>query len=70
MKLINEETGKEVKIGDMVVDFRGDGPYELVDCREPHKPSSTGRVYCKDEKGNINEWFPGVVGCKWVEGGE
>jgi len=66
MKLIYERTGKPVNLGDTVhVDGR---PYYLQAIIEPHKPSSTGRVWCvtMDERKYFNEWFPSVIGAKWI----
>jgi hypothetical protein len=67
MKLVYESTGVEVKTGD-VVHVRG-VPYFVMETREPHKPSSTGRVFCKamNDQGWVNEWFPGVIGADWIE---
>lgn len=58
--------GKPAEVGMKVKDFRGE-EHTLVGWREPHKSSSTGRVYCKTEgKEYTNEWFPGVIGGKFV----
>lgn len=67
-KLVNEETGAEIQIGDKVVCFRGE-EYILQSFREPHKPSSTGRVYVKPANGEgmSREFFPSVVGAKIIE---
>jgi hypothetical protein len=66
MKLVYASTGLEVKSGDTVhVDGK---PFYVMDMREPHKPSSTGRVLCKamSDKAWINEWYPGVIGAVWI----
>lgn len=67
-KLINEQTGIEIKVGDKVVSFRGE-EYILQSFREPHKPSSTGRVCVKPANGEgmSREFFPSVVGAKIIE---
>ena len=67
-KLINEETGKEIQIGELVTCFRGN-EYILVSFTEPHKPSSTGRVYVAPAHGEgmRREYFPSVVGAKIIE---
>jgi len=67
MKLVKEKTMESVKIGDKVVSFRGEEG-TLVDFMEPHKASSSGRVYvqCKD-KDYVDQWYPGVIGCEFVE---
>ena len=67
MKLIYYSTGSEVKTGDVVhVDGK---PYYVMDMREPHKPSSTGRVFCKamDERAWVHEWYPSVIAAQWVD---
>lgn len=42
-------------------DFRGRVD-TIVGGRAPHKPGSTGRVWCADGA----EFFPGVFGMQWV----
>ena len=68
MRLVYEESGDApVKCGDTVhVD---NTPYYVMSITKPHKPSSTGRVLCKSmtEEGWICEWFPSVIGAKWIE---
>ena len=66
MKLIDQDTRKEIKPGDVVTDFRGDKA-TLVSFTAPHKPSSTGRV-CLLEEGQQREYFPGVINAEIVEG--
>jgi hypothetical protein len=69
MKLINSETGNEVKVGDAVTTFR-DEDGTVTDVEEPRKPSSTGRVYVKFTYPNASltkEFFPSVIGAEWVE---
>jgi hypothetical protein len=67
-KLINEETGLEIQVGDKVTSSGGD-EYILQSFKEPHKPSSTGRVYVKPANGEgmSREFFPSVIGAKIVE---
>ena len=66
-KLINRETREEVKEGTIVTDFRGDTAV-LVGFREPHKPSSTGRVLVKEEGSQFSsEYFPSVFGLEIVD---
>jgi hypothetical protein len=67
-KLINEKTGQEIKTGDNVTCFRGT-EYKLVSFTEPHKPSSTGRVYVEPVSGEgmRREFFPSVIGAKIVD---
>ena len=68
MRLIYEKTGEEVRAGDLVSSQDGE-LFRLDFYREPHKPSSTGRVYVTRmvEQGGQLEFFPSVVGAKWVE---
>jgi hypothetical protein len=66
-KLINETTGQEVKEGDTVTTFRGEKGI-LQSFREPHKPSSTGKVYVKFEGAEWSrEFYPSVIDCKIVD---
>lgn len=77
----NHEPGTEVKAGDKVMTFRGE-TVEVISVTEPHKSSSTGRVYLQffdkvatDEvPANYDavasykqEVFPGVISAEWVE---
>ena len=66
MKLVYEGTQSEVQIGD-VVHVRN-VPYYIENIVEPHKPASTGRVWCRsmDEHKYFNEWFPGVIKAEWI----
>ena len=57
--------GKEATVGMEVTDFRGDKA-KLLSWREPHKPSSSGRVYVKWENGGTGESYPGVFGGEFV----
>jgi hypothetical protein len=65
MKLIDLKTGKEVKIGDTVTDFRGDKA-ELTGIYPPRHSNSSGRVTVWDGK-MTGEYFPSVFGCQIVE---
>lgn len=66
-KLINEETGIEVKTGDTLTDFRGETAI-FKSFEEPHKPSSTGKVYSKREGSEYSSQnYPSVFGLKIVE---
>lgn len=64
MKLINTETGLEVKVGDEVTTFRGE-KFILDSIVEPHKPSSTGKVYVTGDDFRRG-FYPSVIGCKIV----
>ena len=70
MKLVYEKNPAfEVKVGDHAMTFRGD-QVVVRGIVPPHKPSSTGRVlvhFAKEGPARICEYFPGVIGAKWVE---
>lgn len=67
MQLVYECNNKPVQSGD-VVHVRNVA-YYIERIVEPHKPSSTGRVWCRsmDEGKYFNEWFPSVIGAKWID---
>lgn len=58
-KLINNKTGKEVKVGDKVSDFRGDKGI-LTDVT-PHT-GANGHIYMDGCR-----YYPSVIDCKFVE---
>jgi hypothetical protein len=67
-KLIDNDTGKEIKKGDTVTDFRGD-KWIVQGWIEPLHSGSTGRVYLKmiGPGGNWEqEFFPSVVNAQIV----
>lgn len=64
MKLKYDKTGNDVVIGD-TVETSNDDVFTVEGMREPHKPSSTGRVFVKDEHGRDREFFPNVIGASW-----
>ena len=66
MRLVYKATGKEVKVGDIATTFRGE-KVTVEYFREPHKPSSEGKVYVKDENGFGSEYYVGVIGAEWIE---
>jgi len=70
-KLVSEKTGAEIVEGAECETFRGERCV-LKGGRPPHKPGSTGRVYVamegeEGEPGFESEYFPGVIGAKWIE---
>jgi hypothetical protein len=67
MKLVYEVNNEPVQTGD-VVHVRNE-PFTVWMITEPHKPSSTGRVTLRgfDDQGYIREFFPNVIGAKWIE---
>ena len=67
MKLVDQKTGHEVKIGDTVTSFRGEVLY-LTNLEEPRHSSSTGRVGVKKPGSNtVFYFFPTVIGCVFVD---
>ena len=65
MILINSTTRQPVQIGDQVE--TRDGTRGIVlSITEPHKPSSTGRMYVKGHTMHY-EFFPSVFNCEWVQ---
>ena len=57
VKLVNTNTGKEVKIGDTVTSFRGETATVRY-VRPPHKSSASGYV---------NDYYASVYDCEFVE---
>lgn len=70
MRLVNKETGKEVKVGDKLTDFRGDTAYATY-FREPTHGS--GKICVVEDKKDMNnpsatrEYYVSVYGLEWVE---
>ena len=72
--LVRETSGETVKNGALLSDFRGE-TWILTGGQPPHKPSSTGRVSVRrmlqpvspDSPDTSAEFYPSVVGLKWVE---
>jgi hypothetical protein len=66
MKLVYTETGTEVKVGDIADTGRGE-LVEVVYFRQPHKPSSSGKVSVKTvNTDRPSEYFVGVIGAEWI----
>jgi hypothetical protein len=65
MRLISERSGIEIKIGDRVTTFRGESG-TLSSVRLPHKPGSSGHVGVKFDAGGEQEFFPAVIGARFV----
>lgn len=55
---------KQAFIGEKYTTFRG-LTVTLLDMREPHKPSSSGKVYLQFENGAVGEYYPNVIGGVW-----
>lgn len=69
MKLIYTDSKKEVKLNDIVKDFRGD-KVEVLYFEEPHKRSSSGKVRVKNlNDGSTGYYYVGVIGAEWMERG-
>jgi len=74
MKLVDDVTGREVKVGDLTYTFRNEA-VRVVGIREPAHRGSTGRVtLCfvgeeENEHESEFDYFPGVINAHW-EGGE
>ena len=58
---INDEPAQ---IGEAYTTFRGE-PVTLLHIQEPHKPSSSGKVYVQFKNGATGEYYPSVIGGKW-----
>jgi hypothetical protein len=70
MRLIHRSTGRPVQIGDGVT-VRGE-PHVVVRFRQPHKPSSEGRVIVRpcDEpfcSRSQAEYYVSIAGLEWIE---
>ncbi len=68
MKAIDTKTGKEVKAGDTVTDFRGDKA-TFVRCVRAPEPGKTGKVAVMRKNGTDdqaweNEYYMSVYGLK------
>lgn len=59
-----DEHGMEVNVGHVTKSSKGVA-VRVKGGRPPHKPSSTGWVYCEDVEGHSYEWFPSVIGARW-----
>lgn len=67
MKLVYKDTGKEVQVGDTVVDRDGE-PMEVRYFREPHKPSSEGKISVKSPESDwTSEYYVSVIGAEWID---
>lgn len=59
--------GKKAIIGQEVITFRGEKGI-LVRIDEPHKPSSTGKVYVELYGGTwTRTFYPSVIRGEWVD---
>jgi hypothetical protein len=61
-----DKDGVEVKVGDVVLNFRRQ-PVKVLGWRTTHE-GSTGRVEVQDMiTGTASEYYPGVINCTIVE---
>ena len=71
MNLVYEDTGRHVRRGHIVTDFRGERA-RVVGWEPPAHPSSTGRIYVRGLRSRLGgierSFFPSVYGCKFTEG--
>ena len=61
MKLVYTETNEPVNVGDRVCGLGA--PMEVTYFREPHKPSSEGKVSLS----NGREYYVSAIGAKWID---
>lgn len=67
MRLVYKGTEKEVKVGDVVTDFRGDKA-TVKYFREPHKPSSEGKITVTEDGSDWSaEYYVSVYGLEWID---
>jgi hypothetical protein len=62
------ENGKPVEMDSLIHCFRG-SLYCVQGGNPPHKPSSQGKIWVRSDGNNyLQEFYPSVFNCKWVEG--
>lgn len=68
MRLVEKETGREIKVGDVVTSFRGE-KYTVKYFREPHKASSCGKISVRRDNGEEydSEFYVTAFGLEWIE---
>jgi len=66
MQLVYSCNKELVQTGDVV--HVHNQAYYIENIVEPHKPGSTGRVWCRsmDEEKYFHEWFPSVIDAEWI----
>jgi hypothetical protein len=67
MRLVYTKSGAEVRVGDTV--HINDEPHVVWMFSEPHKPSSSGKVFVRsmDDMRFGSEYYVGVIGAEWIE---
>lgn len=67
MRLVYKETGKEVKVGDVVTDSRGRKSV-VTYFRQPSSPASSGKISVKEDDSNWSqEYYVTCFGMEWIE---
>jgi len=63
---IGDVLAAPVKVGDVVETSKGDS-YRVQGGNPPHNPSSSGFVWVAQDENGTREFYPQVIGAKWVE---
>jgi hypothetical protein len=66
-RLVRQDTGEEVHIGDVLTSARDQAKFKVTGWAAPHKASSTGRVFVESSSGFTQGFFPGVFDLKIVD---
>ena len=68
MKLVSTVTGYPVEEGHIVHNSHGVA-YRVLHFREPHKPSSSGKIYVEtlDADPWRGEYYVGCFGLEWID---
>ena len=62
MRLVYKTTGDPVKVGDVIPSLG-----IVMFFREPHKPSSEGKVTLRINRVSCQEYYVSVIGAHWIE---
>lgn len=65
MRLVYTKTGKPVNVGDRVTVRNEICTVDYF--REPHKPSSEGKVTVRLTEDMRREYYVSVIGAEWIE---
>ena len=66
MKLVYDNTGKKVKVGDRI-DLEHDGSSMVDYFVKPHKPASSGKVTIVNDQDQFSTYYVGVIGATWID---
>jgi hypothetical protein len=66
MKLIHKQTGKVVREGDKVTDFRGEKGI-VLGWTKPQSPASSGRITVTNKFLDEHHCYPEVYFCEWID---